>query len=141
MADIDAWSMLRQPYIRPAVEHLERTVGLRRFRSESGRELLDAPDAPLLEADAAAPVRLLPKWDNALLAWADRTRIVPEPYRKLVVRRNGEVVQTFLVDGFVAGTWAVKDGRVVTEPFARISREAARELRAEAALLERFIAA
>ena len=52
-----------------------------------------------------------------LLAWADRTRVLPEKYRKTVIGQNGDVAQTFLVDGFVAGTWRVEDGRVVAEPF------------------------
>ena len=85
---------------------------LRRFRDEHGRELLDVPRAPLPDAETPAPVRFLPKWDNVLLAFADRTRVLPEQYRKTVIGLNGDVAQTFLVDGFVAGTWSVESGRV-----------------------------
>ena len=37
---------------------------------------------------------------------------------------NGDVAQTFLVDGFVAGTWRAENGRVEVEPFAPLSRAA-----------------
>jgi hypothetical protein len=75
-----------------------------------------------------------------LLAWADRARVLPEPYRKKVIRMNGDVAQTFLVDGFVAGTWSAENGRVVVEPFAPLSRAAKREVDDEAARLEAFLA-
>ena len=99
------------------------------------------PRAPLPDPDVPAPVRFLPKWDNVLLAWADRTRILPEAYRKRVIRMNGDVAQTFLADGFVAGVWEVDGGRVVTKPFAKLSRPAQRELKEEAERLETFLAA
>ena len=67
-------------------------------------------------------MRFLPKWDNVLLGFADRTRVLPEQHRKTVIRANGDVAQTFLVDGFVAGRWRAEDGRVVLEPFALLSR-------------------
>jgi Winged helix DNA-binding domain len=135
--DIDAWSMMRMPQIAPALERLEP---LRRFRDEQGRELLDVARGPLPDAETSAPVRFLPKWDNVLLAFADRTRVLPEQYRKTVIRMNGDVAQTFLVDGFVAGTWRVENGRVAVEPFARLSRSTQRELREEARRLEAFLA-
>ena len=135
--DIGAWSMMHVPELDRALERLEP---LRRFRDEQGRELLDVPRAPLPDAGIPAPVRFLPKWDNVLLAWADRTRVLPERYRKSVIRMNGDVAQTFLVDGFVAGIWRAEDGRVAVEPFAPLSRSAQRELRDEAARLEAFLA-
>jgi hypothetical protein len=134
--DIDAWSMLRMPQIKPALERLEP---LRRFRDEHGRELLDVPRAALPDAATPAPVRFLPKWDNVLLSFADRTRVLPEEYRRKVIRMNGDVAQTFLVDGFVAGTWSVEDGRVVLEPFWRLSRALRGELEDEAARLQAFL--
>jgi hypothetical protein len=135
--DLAAWSMMRASEVAPALDRLEP---LRRFRDERNRALLDVPKAPLPDADTAAPVRFLPKWDNVLLAFADRTRVLPEQYRKTVIRMNGDVAQTFLVDGFVAGIWRVENGRVVLEPFAKLSRSVQRELDNEARRLEAFLA-
>ncbi|MGH2970872.1 MAG: winged helix DNA-binding domain-containing protein [Gaiellaceae bacterium] len=134
--DISAWSMMHMPEIDRALELLEP---LRRFRDENGRELLDVPRAPLPGGDVPAPVRFLPKWDNVLLGFADRTRILPEQYRNTVIGTNGDVAQTFLVDGFVAGRWSVAKGRVVVAPFAPLSRAAQREVKEEAARLEAFL--
>jgi len=75
-----------------------------------------------------------------LLAFADRTRVLPEQYRKTVIRMNGDVGQTFLVDGFVAGIWRIENGRVVLEPFAAPSRPIRRELEDEDGRLEAFLA-
>ena len=135
--DIVAWSMMHVPELQRALDLLEP---LRRFRDEHGRELLDVPRAPLPDPDTPAPVRFLPKWDNVLLAFSDRTRVLPEPYRKTVIRMNGDVAQTFLVDGFVAGVWRVESGRVVFEPFAALSRSARRDVEDEAGRLEVFLA-
>jgi hypothetical protein len=134
--DIGVWSMMHVPEIKRALERIEP---LRRFRDEHGRELLDVPRAPLPAADVPAPVRFLPKWDNVLLSWADRTRVLPEEYRKRIIGANGDVAATFLVDGFVAGAWRVEGGRVVTEPFARLPRGTQSEVAEEAARLEEFL--
>ena len=136
LRDIVAWSMMHVPELKAALARLE----LRRFRDERGRELLDVPRAPLPDAETPAPVRFLPKWDNVLLAFADRTRVLPEQYRKTVIRMNGDVAQTFLVDGFVAGIWRFENGRVVLEPFAPLSRAVRGELEDEAERLRTFLA-
>ena len=135
--DMDKWSMMRQPAIKAALARLE----LRRFRDERGLELLDVERAPLPDPDTPAPVRFLPKWDNVLLAFADRTRVLPEEYRRTVIGSNGDVAQTFLVDGLVAGMWSVEKGRVVLEPLARLSRAVRREVEDEAERLEAFVVA
>ncbi len=135
--DMRAWSMMHAPALQRALDTLE----LRRLRDEEGRELFDVARAPLPDADTPAPVRFLPKWDNVLLAFADRTRVLPEPYRRVVIGQNGDVAQTFLVDGFVAGTWSAAAGRVVVTPFARLTRDDRRALDAEAERLEAFLTA
>jgi hypothetical protein len=136
-ADLADWSGMRVGDFAAALELLEP---LRRFRTEEGRELLDLQRAPLPAAETAAPVRFLPKWDNLLLGFADRRRVLPEEYRKTVIAKNGDVAQTFLVDGVVAGRWrAGKDGRVNVEPFAPLPRAARRDVEEEAARLEAFL--
>jgi hypothetical protein len=134
-ADVAEWSGLRVRDFEAALEALEP---LRRFRDERGRELLDLPRAPLPSADARAPVRLLPRFDNLVLSHDDRTRVLPEEYRREVIQ-GGWVKSTFLVDGFVAGTWELEQGRVRLEPFAPLPRVARRELEDEAARLEAWL--
>jgi hypothetical protein len=94
---------------------LER-VKLRSFRDERGRILLDLPRAPLPDPETPVPVRFLPKWESSLLAYAppERTRILPEKLRSTVIAKNGDVLPTVLVDGFVAATWDVGTKRDLT---------------------------
>jgi hypothetical protein len=134
-ADVSQWSGVP---IRDLAAGFE-TLRLRTLRDEQGRELLDLPRAPLAAADVPAPPRLLPRWDELLLAHKDRTRVLPEEYRKTVIHKNGDVQQTFLVDGMVAGLWARDGERIVLEPFAPLPRAARRELEDEAARLARWL--
>jgi hypothetical protein len=78
---------------------------LRIFRDESGKELLDVPDAPMPDPDTPAPPRFLPEFDNLILSHADRTRVIAEEYRKAIASKNGMVPASVLVGGFVRGTW------------------------------------
>jgi hypothetical protein len=109
-----------------------------RFRDEQGRELFDVPRAPLPDAGVEAPPRFLPLWDSTLIAHADRSRILPPEYRPAVIRRNGDILQTFLVDGFVGGTWRLEAGRVELEPFEPLPRRLRGALEREAAELAAF---
>ena len=52
-----------------------------------------------------APPRLLPMWDSTILAFADRTRLISDEDRRVVIARNGDTLPTFTVDGVVAGLW------------------------------------
>jgi hypothetical protein len=109
-ADLAQWSGQSVGAFAAALESLEIVT----LRAEDGRSLLDLPDAPRPDARTTAPVRFLPKWDNLLLAYKRRERVLPEAYRKIVIRKNGDVLPTYLVDGMVAGTWdAPLRGRAV----------------------------
>jgi hypothetical protein len=134
-ADVSQWSGVP---IRDLARGFER-LRLRAFRDEQGRELLDLPRAPLAPADAPAPPRLLPRWDELLLAHKNRTRVLPDEHRKTVIHVNGDVQQTFLVDGTVAGLWRVEGERIALEPFAPLPRTARRELEDEAARLAAWL--
>jgi hypothetical protein len=116
-------------------------LGLRRFRDERRRELVDLPRAPLPPADTPAPVRFLPTWDATLLIHARRTGILPEEYRSLVFHdKNPQSVNVFLVDGAVAGVWRYAAGRIALEPFERLGRESRRALAEEAERLRLLFA-
>jgi Winged helix DNA-binding domain len=88
------------------------------FRDERGRKLLDLPEAPRPDPDTPAPVRFLPAFDNAILGYHDRGRIVDDVHRGLSVA-GARVV---LVDGRVAATWDVEAGTVTVTPLRRFSR-------------------
>ena len=79
---------------------------LRTFRDERGRTLHDVPNAPLPDPDTPAPPRFLPAFDNAVLAFDDRRRIVDDADRGLSVLG----ARFLLVDGRVAGTWTTGTG-------------------------------
>jgi hypothetical protein len=134
-ADLSQWSGVPIRDLAPGLDALR----LRSFRDEHGRELLDLPRAPLVPADTPAPPRLLPRWDELLLAHKDRTRILPDEYRKTVIHRNGDVQQTFLVDGMVAGLWTLEGRRIALEPFEPLPRSARRELEEEAGRLAAWL--
>ena len=101
--DAQEWSGLTR--LAEVFERLR--PGLVTFRTESGRELFDLPDAPRPDAGTPAPVRFLPQYDNLLLGHADRSRIVPDGARALAL--SPLWVGSFLVDGMVGGTWRIED--------------------------------
>jgi hypothetical protein len=128
------------PALRAGIRSLgDRLVTL---RDEDGRELLDLADAPRPAADRPAPARLLARWDSLLLAYGtrDRTRVLSDEHRSTVITRNGDVLPTFLIDGFVAGTWLPRladEGNASAElrPFGRLRRTDRDALEAEASRL------
>lgn len=112
-------------------------AGLREVVSDMRGELLDLPggywdlpDAPRPGPDTPAPVRLVAGFDNLLLAFADRRRVMTDEVRARVC--VGDLVSpTLLVDGFVCGTWALEPDALVVTPFRRL-----RPADAEAAVAE-----
>jgi hypothetical protein len=71
-------------------------------------------------------------WDSTLLAYADRSRLVPPEYRPLVLRRNGDVLPTLLVDGYVCGVWRPIDGGIEARAFHALPDDAWEGLATEA---------
>jgi hypothetical protein len=138
-ADFQAWSGLAGG--RQLLDGLRSR--LRVFRDDRKRELFDLPDAPRPAEDTPAPVRFLPGFDNAILAHADRTRIIADEHRGRVTTKNLIVLPTFLVDGFVAGTWkserVKKSARLTLSPFGKLTRPVKSQLAGEAEALIRFI--
>jgi hypothetical protein len=133
LRDIAQFTMLRNPVLRRALEAMADEVD--ELEGPEGVTLFDVRGAPRGSEDAPAPPRLLPMWDSVLLAYADRSRVIPPAYRPLVIRRNGDVLPTLLVDGYVAGVWRPVDGRIEVRAFHRLDDETWDVLAAEAAAL------
>lgn len=116
---------------------------LRIYQDENGKELLDLPDAPLLDADTPAPVRFIPAYDNLIISHADRTRIISDEAYKQVFLSAGRVMPTILVDGLVAGKWRTDrtkgDATLTIEPFQPLDATPQEALIAEGERLLRFI--
>jgi hypothetical protein len=135
--DLLRFAGVRVGDLRPGLEQLE----LRAFRDERGRKLLDLPRAPLPDGETPAPIRFLPKWDSSILAYAppERTRILPEKFRSTVIRKNGDVLPTVLVDGFVAATWNIDRKRgLEIEPLRRLTKAERAEIDEEGERLVEF---
>lgn len=139
VADFAQFTLTKISVARAAFEELRPE--LIASTDDDGRELFDVTTAPEPPADDhPAPPRLLAMWDSVLLAYSDRSRVIPEAHRADVIRRNGDVLPTVLVDGTVAGVWRpVDDGIEVTafEPFDDATWAA---LDAEARSLRTFLA-
>lgn len=103
--DMQTWSGLTK--LREVVDALRRS--LHTFRDEQGAELFDLPDAPRPDESTPAPPRFLYDFDNVLLSFADRTRIVTEAHAR-AYQRLRPTPQAVLVDGFTAGDWVVDHG-------------------------------
>ncbi|HKP15878.1 MAG TPA: winged helix DNA-binding domain-containing protein [Gemmatimonadaceae bacterium] len=120
--DVQVWSGLTG--LRTAVDKLRPQ--LRTFRDEQGRELFDLPGAPLPDLDTPAPPRFLPEYDNLLLSYDDRSRVMTDAERKVVWTRSG-LLASALVDGRVAATWSIVRARagvtLAIDPLKRIAKK------------------
>lgn len=135
-ADVRAWSGMSG--LPDAVKRLEPR--LRRFRDERGRTLWDVPGGPLPAPETPAPVRFVPAFDNVVLGYADRSRVIDDADKPLSVLGTRFV----LVDGRVAGSWTTAgEGRARTlevTTFRTLRRPERAELREEGERLLAFLA-
>jgi hypothetical protein len=129
VSDMRVWSGVTG--LAPEVEKLRPQ--LRIFTDESGRELLDIPDAPRPDPDTPAPPRFLPEYDNVLLGHADRSRVIGPGAIPPGWAGN------LLHDGFLKGSWKISTARettrIIVSPFARFSKKVMSEVAREASSL------
>lgn len=135
--DMQAWSGLTK--LGAAFEALRPKLAT--FTDETGRELFDLPDAPRPDADTPAPPRFMPVYDNAVLGFANRDRILAAAPPRAVPQNTN--VRAFLIDGFVAGFWKLEEAKgkatLTLEPFAKLAKKDQRALFAEGANLAAFL--
>jgi len=134
--DLAAWAGVAQRDFAGALERLT----LVSYCDRQGVELLDLPRRPLPPASTRLPVRLLSRWDQALLAYADRERIIPLDVQPLKLTLSGDATVT--VGGRVAASWRLNRRGSAVEvsitPHVDIARAAVAEIRAEAERTARF---
>ncbi|NUS92909.1 MAG: winged helix DNA-binding domain-containing protein [Nocardia sp.] len=137
VADVQAWSGLSR--LAEVVATLRPR--LRTLRGPGGVELFDIPDAPLADADLAVPVRFLPAFDNALLGYKDRRRVIAEDDRRRIAAEGSAGVPVYLVDGFAHGRWSLDGPDIRIRPWYPLRPDTHAELAAEARRLLDFTGA
>ena len=131
-ADVRSWTGLSGlPAVLKALKPQLRT-----FRDERGRELLDVEDGPLPDPDTPAPPRFLPAFDNAVLGYDDRTRIIDAEHRNLSVAG----ARLLLVDGRVSATWSSSAEGITVTPLRPLTPAEQAEVEEEGSALTEFLA-
>ncbi|MFC4103272.1 winged helix DNA-binding domain-containing protein [Paenibacillus xanthanilyticus] len=138
--DVQVWSGLTR--IQAAIEQLRPY--LRTYRDEAGQELFDVLEAELPDPDTPAPVRFLGEFDNMLLAYHDRSRIMNASIKPRVFTKNGIIRAAVLVDGFVRGIWSIEERKgtatLTVELFGPISDTEKQDMEEEGWRLLQFAA-
>ena len=134
--DLAAWAGVAQRDLGTVWERV-KTVS---YRDERGTELLDLPRRRLPPESTRLPVRFLSSWEQPLLAYADRERVMAPEVQALKLTLSGD--PTVTVDGRVAASWMIeRDGgaaRLTVTPHVDLSRAAVAEIRAEGERTARF---
>jgi hypothetical protein len=135
--DIAQFTILRAPVVKAALDALSDE--LVQHEGPTGGVLFDVAVGSIPDADVPAPPRLLGMWDSVLLAFADRSRVIPDECRPHVIRRNGDVLPALLVDGHVVGVWRMVEGAVEVTSFVELDGDTWSALTDEAAALRAFV--
>jgi len=142
LADIARFAGQVPPRIRPVLQRL--APSLRRFADPEGRDLFDLPRAPRPPAETQAPLRFLPRYDELLIGYEHRDRVIAAKHRGAVYAKNAIIEAVFLVDGMAAGTWGLAttntDAVVRIRPFGTLSRPDRTAATVEGERLARFLA-
>jgi hypothetical protein len=111
---------------------------------EGVRGLVRREDLPALrDVSPRHEVRLLPGFDPFTNELPRRVHaVLPDPHHDRVHRTAGWVTPTVVVDGRIAGTWEIGDGKngtVEVQPFERLPSAAAREIKVEVGRIAEFL--
>jgi len=136
-ADIAQFAIVQRSRVRSALAALGDEVEV--LDGPGGATLFDLRGAPRPDEGVSAPPRLMAMWDSALLAYEGRRRLLPEAYRRHIIRTNGDVLPTLLVDGAVAGVWRVADDGAEVRSFVPLTPATWEALAGEAHSLGAFL--
>jgi len=138
LADVAQFARIQRGHVKAAISALSEKLVV--LEGPDGSMLYDVPAGLRPAADTPAPPRLMAMWDSALLAYDDRSRIVPAEYKTVVTRVNGDLLPTLLVDGQVAGLWRSTPDGIEAAAFRPLTAKTWKALSAEAGLLAAFLA-
>lgn len=139
--DAQSWSGLTG--LREVFEGLRARLVV--FRSESGTELFDLPDAPRPGEDVPAPSRFLPDYDNVFIGHKERARINDPRVPKEKVFSGNTPISTFTVDGWIRGVWKVETDKKRTSatvnltPLVPVTKALRDDVETEGARLLEFL--
>ena len=135
--DMATFTVLKRGQIKDVLATMDDLVQL---EGPGRAPYYDLPGENLADEEHPAPPRLMAMWDSVLLANHDRSRILPPEYRKTVIRTNGDVLPSVLVDGYVAGVWRTVDDGVEILPLQPFTAATWEALDVEAHSLTRMLA-
>lgn len=142
LADVAKFAGQVPARIRPTLDRL--APRLRRFGDEAGRTLFDFPHGPRPDGDARAPVRFLPRYDELLISYQYRDRVIAPLHRPAIYAKNAIIEAVVLIDGFAAGTWGLESSKAEAvlrvAPFARLAPRDRIAVTEEGEPLARFLA-
>ncbi len=133
---IGTWSGLTG--LGPLVQAMVDDWELVTMTGPDGEELFDLDGLDIIGEDVPAPVRLLAPYDNVVVAQADRRRIADDDRYRSLATPNGRMPGLVLVDGRLAGSWRIVDGRVETTLMVDPPRAVCADLDAETQRLQEF---
>ena len=139
VADMSQFTILKRSALKAIVESMADVVVV---AGPDGSQLVDVhggdrqPEAEV----TTLPPRLLGMWDSVLLAYADRSRVIPDEHRPHVIRRNGDVLPTVLIDGLVRGVWRASTDGIEVRALAPLDDAVLDGLDVEARHLRRLLA-
>jgi len=139
VADLSQFTILKRSALREVVESMADVVAV---AGPDGAQLVDVNGGgPRPEAELATlPPRLLGMWDSVLLAYADRSRVIPDEHRPHVIRRNGDVLPTVVVEGLVRGVWRASTNAIEVRALEPLDDATLGSLDEEARDLRRLLA-
>ena len=139
IADMSQFTILKRSAIREVMESMADVVAV---AGPDGAQLFDVNGGDPVPDDqmAALPPRLLGMWDSVLLAYADRSRVIPDEHRPHVIRRNGDVLPTVMVNGLVSGVWRATADAIEVRALEPIDDATLESLDDEARDLRRLLA-
>jgi len=137
LADLCWWAGLSVPDGRKALDAAGRAL----LRQDIGGATYWTADAPVGESSGAPPLLFLPAFDELVIAYKDRSALMPPSKKGATIARGGVFYPTVVDNGRIIGLWK----RTVTGPAVTIdvelgtARPARRRLTATASAYAGFL--